>query len=45
MDGSCNGCGDKIRSTEIEFEVELRGTVTLRFHAECHKAWLTVLRQ
>ena len=23
--GSCNGCGDKIRSTEIEFEADLRG--------------------
>jgi hypothetical protein len=45
MDRSCNGCDEKILSTEIEFEVDALGTATLRFHAECHKAWLTLLRQ
>jgi hypothetical protein len=44
MNGSCNGCDETIRPSEIEFEVDALGTVTLRFHAECHKAWLTLLR-
>jgi hypothetical protein len=35
----CNGCGDIIGPREIEFEVDFRNALLLRFHAECFKTW------
>jgi hypothetical protein len=38
---ACDGCGEVIAHDEREFEVQVSETLTFRFHAECHKAWLT----
>ena len=39
----CNGCDEIVRRDEYELEVEVCGAVTLRFHAQCHEAWLTFI--
>ena len=36
----CSGCDDVVGHDENEFEVDLSGTITLRFHSDCHQAWL-----
>lgn len=35
----CNGCSDIVGHDENEFEVDLAGPITLRFHSDCYKAW------
>jgi hypothetical protein len=37
----CSGCGDVIARTETEIDVDVRGALTLAFHAECYGAWST----
>ena len=41
---ACNGCGDLITHAEREFVVEVSEVLTFRFHAECHRAWVTFTR-
>jgi hypothetical protein len=38
----CIGCGDRIASTEVEYEVELPTGITIRLHRICHVVWLEV---
>jgi hypothetical protein len=35
----CAACGESIKSTEIEFEVQLGLTTALRLHRLCHQVW------
>lgn len=35
----CDGCGEPIRATEVEHEVEFEGGGLLRFHAACLTLW------
>ena len=37
----CNGCGDVIARTETEVDVDVRGALTLAFHEECYRAWVS----
>jgi len=39
---ACSGCGDRINTTEREFERADSDTFNFFFHAECYDAWLTV---
>jgi hypothetical protein len=37
----CSGCGDVIERDEIEIDVDVRGALTLAFHEECYRAWVS----
>jgi hypothetical protein len=37
----CSGCGEIIPARDIEFEVDFRNALLLRFHRECFKTWET----
>ena len=36
---SCDGCGERIPATQVECQVELAGTVTVRLHRDCLDFW------
>jgi hypothetical protein len=38
---ACSGCGDLIARDETEFDIDVRGALTLTFHEECYRAWET----
>lgn len=43
---ACSLCGDIVRESDMEYELEFRpgitaGSTLLRFHARCHAAWQT----
>lgn len=37
----CNGCEEIITAREIEFEIDFRNALLLRFHRDCFKTWET----
>jgi hypothetical protein len=37
--GVCAGCDEKITPDETEFETDQTDDLTLRFHADCYRAW------
>jgi hypothetical protein len=36
---TCDGCGEIVGAAEIEHDVEVDGTIALRLHPECFRAW------
>jgi hypothetical protein len=36
---SCDGCEERVLASEVEFEVDLLGGKTLRFHRACFAMW------
>jgi hypothetical protein len=38
-DHRCAACGEAIAPTEVEFEVDLQSSVTIRLHRGCHAIW------
>jgi hypothetical protein len=38
-DHRCAACGEVIAPTEVEFEVDLQSSVTIRLHRRCHAIW------
>jgi hypothetical protein len=35
----CDGCGDVIHSTELEYEIETSPSAVAIFHVDCYYAW------
>jgi hypothetical protein len=38
---TCSGCGDLITRNEIGVDIDVHGALTLTFHEECYRAWVT----
>jgi len=36
---TCDGCGEVVGAAEIQHDVDVGGTVVLRLHPECFRAW------
>lgn len=36
---TCDGCGDIVGAAEIQHDVDVDGSVLLRLHPECFRAW------
>jgi hypothetical protein len=36
---TCDGCGEVVGAAEIQHDVDVDGTIVLRFHPECFRAW------
>jgi hypothetical protein len=37
----CDGCDDMIEVGQTEYDVVVRGLISLRFHEACYTAWAT----
>jgi hypothetical protein len=36
---TCDGCGEAVGAAEIQHDVDVNGTIVLRLHPECFRAW------
>jgi hypothetical protein len=36
---TCDGCGERVGAAEIQHDVDVGGTIVLRLHPECFRAW------
>ena len=36
---TCDGCGEVVGAAEIQHDVDVDGTIVLRLHPECFRAW------
>jgi hypothetical protein len=36
---ACDGCGEIVGAAEIQHDVDVNGTIVLRLHLECFRAW------
>jgi len=36
---TCDGCGEVVGAAEIQHDVDVGGTIVLRLHPECFRAW------
>ena len=36
---TCDGCGEVVGAAEIQHDVDVNGTIVLRLHPECFRAW------
>ncbi len=39
---ACDGCGEIVGAAEIQHDVDVNGTIVLRLHLECFRAWCEV---
>jgi hypothetical protein len=42
---TCDGCGESIRTTEVESEFKIDADVTYRFHIGCAGLWQAELKR
>jgi hypothetical protein len=35
----CDGCREIVGAAEIQYDVDVNGTIVLRLHPECFRAW------
>ncbi len=40
MGRTCDGCEEEVGAAEIQHDVDVNGTIVLRLHPECLRAWL-----
>jgi len=40
MGRTCDGCEEAVGAAEIQHDVDVNGTIVLRLHPECLRAWL-----